>query len=441
MYNSLNKKDMIMSDLQKIAEFIEEMKATSSTNDKKEIIKKYDSPFFRKILNYTYHPFKKYGVTSDNLKKLQHLSQDTQSDLFQLLDDLNDRVITGHNAIAYVNGFIAKNIDHAEIIYDVIDRNLKTRATATLINAVMPDTIPTFDVALALPYDEKTKKKVDFDKDTWFMSRKLDGVRCLSIFDADGKVKFYSRAGNEFLTLSALAEDLEKLQLRNMVIDGEICLVDENGKEDFQGIIKQIGRKDHTIETPMYLMFDMLTLEDFLAGTSTETFGTRSGRLAWLDRDNDLKYASCLDQIKVTGDEAVQNYMAESRQNGWEGLMLRKDSVYIGKRSNEILKIKEMSDAEYTVLDVETAVQRVIINGAEVEELMLKNAIIEHKGNKVQVGSGFTLEQRRFYRDNPDQIIGKVITVQYFEETTDQHGNNSLRFPVIKAIYNGERTL
>jgi ATP-dependent DNA ligase len=256
----------------------------------------------------------------------------------------------------------------------------------------------------------------------------------------NGDVKFYSRAGNEFLTLSVLAEDLKKLQLRNMVIDGEICLVDENGKEDFQGIIKQIGRKDHTIENPMYLMFDMLSLDDFLSGTSSETFGTRSGRLFWLDNDNDLKYAAHLEQIAVTSDEAVQNYMATSRQNGWEGLMLRKDSIYIGKRSNEILKIKEMHDAEYTVIDVETAVQRVIVNGAEIEELMLKNAIIEHKDNRVQVGSGFSLEQRRFYRDNPNELLGKVITVQYFEETQDQHGAFSLRFPVFKTIHGNERT-
>jgi DNA ligase-1 len=430
-----------MQELNAIAQFIEEMKATSSTNDKKAILKKYDSPFFRKILNYTYHPFKKYYVTSDNLKKRSDLCfENYGNQLFQLLDDLNDRNITGHDAIACVNGFIAQNPDHAEIIYDVIDRNLKTRATTTLINSVLPGTIPTFDVALALPYDEKTKKKVDFNKDAWFMSRKLDGIRCISIFDTEGKVKFYSRAGNEFLTLSVLAADLEKLELRNWVIDGEICLVDKNGKEDFQGIIKQIGRKDHTIENPMYLMFDMLTLEDFLAGTSTETFGTRSGRLFWLDNDNGLKYAAHLDQLRVNSDDDVQNYMVTARQNGWEGLMLRKDSTYLGKRSNEILKIKEMHDAEYTVIDIETAVQRVIVDGAEVEELMLKNAIVEHRGNRVQVGSGFSLEQRRFFRDNPQELIGKVITVQYFEETQDQHGAYSLRFPVFKTIYGNERT-
>ena len=47
-----------MDNFEQISQFIEEMKATSSTNDKKEIIKKYDSQYFRQILKYTYHPFK-----------------------------------------------------------------------------------------------------------------------------------------------------------------------------------------------------------------------------------------------------------------------------------------------------------------------------------------------------------------------------------------------
>ena len=66
---------------------------------------------------------------------------------------------------------------------------------------------------------------------------------------------------------------------------------------------------------------------------------------------------------------------------------------------------------------------------------MLKNIIIEHKGCKVQVGSGFSQEQRRYYYHNPNEIIGKTVTVQYFEETENQDGGYSLRFPVIKGIY------
>jgi DNA ligase-1 len=70
---------------------------------------------------------------------------------------------------------------------------------------------------------------------------------------------------------------------------------------------------------------------------------------------------------------------------------------------------------------------------------MLSNIVIEHKGNTVDVGSGFNLAERRRYYKNPEEILGKVVTVQYFEETTDQNGKHSLRFPVLKVIHGAER--
>jgi hypothetical protein len=160
-------------DFQTVVNFIEEMKATSSTNDKKSILQKYDSPVLRKLFEYVYSPFKQYYVTSDNLKKRQDLSFDNYDDLFSLLDDLNERRVTGHSAIQSVNGFIEKNKEFADVIYDVIDRNLKTRATTTLINSVMPGTVPTFDVALAEKF-EGNEKKVNFDSGEWWARRKLD---------------------------------------------------------------------------------------------------------------------------------------------------------------------------------------------------------------------------------------------------------------------------
>ena len=132
--------------------------------------------------------------------------------------------------------------------------------------------------------------------------------------------------------------------------------------------------------------------------------------------------------------------MEKSKKGGWEGLMLRKNTTYKGKRSTDILKVKQMFDEEYVVVDLENDLHRVIVDGKEIEEMMLKNVIIEHKGNRVQVGSGFSHEQRRYYFENPNEILGKQITVQYFEETTNKNGTHSLRFPVIKAVYDGVRT-
>tara|TARA_R110002033_G_scaffold53468_1_gene101497 strand:- start:1640 stop:2005 length:366 start_codon:yes stop_codon:yes gene_type:complete len=121
--------------------------------------------------------------------------------------------------------------------------------------------------------------------------------------------------------------------------------------------------------------------------------------------------------------------------------MIRKNTTYKGKRSPDLLKIKTMHDAEYTVISTTNAVQRVIVEGKEVEEEMLKKVTIEHKGNKVDVGSGFSQEQRRFYFQNPNEIIGKQICVQYFEESQNMAGEYSLRFPVIKAIYETTRDI
>ena len=47
--------------------------------------------------------------------------------------------------------------------------------------------------------------------------------------------------------------------------------------------------------------------------------------------------------------------------------------------------------------------------------------------------------KREYYKENPNEIIGKTITVQYFEESQNQNGEFSLRFPVVKCIYENGR--
>ena len=131
--------------------------------------------------------------------------------------------------------------------------------------------------------------------------------------------------------------------------------------------------------------------------------------------------------------------METVKEEGWEGLMLRKNTTYKGKRSKDVLKVKKFHDAEYTVVDIENAINRVIVDEKEVEEMMMKKVVIEHKGNRVSVGSGFSHEQRRHYFLNPNDIVGKQICVQYFEETLNEKGTNSLRFPTVKAVYETKR--
>lgn len=430
--------------LDRLKSFVEESNSTNSNTDKLEVLKKYanDQEVCRAFL-YTYSIYKQYYVTSQNCKKKKDLIApfSVYDNLFDLLDALNDRKITGHDAISVVNRFVKDNEEYAGLIWSVIDRNLKTRSTVTMINKVISNLIPTFDVALAETYNDKTAKKVNFD-DGWYVTRKLDGVRCICIIDSDSNAKFYSRAGNEFTTLGKIAEAIKKSGTKNVVLDGEVCILDLKGDEDFQSVIKEIKRKNHTIDFPRLIAFDILTLENFINGTSRNLLNQRYLALDALIGLNQKAFGNYISMIypqRVEDLEDLEEHMQKAATFSWEGLMLRKDTKYMGKRSTDLLKIKSFKDAEYVVIDVENSISRVIVEGKEVEEEMLKNIIIEHRGCKVQVGSGFSQEQRRLYYKHPEQIIGKTVTIQYFEETQNQDGGYSLRFPVIKAIYETTR--
>jgi DNA ligase-1 len=99
-------------------------------------------------------------------------------------------------------------------------------------------------------------------------------------------------------------------------------------------------------------------------------------------------------------------------------------------------------DAEYRVISTINDKMRWLENGKEVEVTNMAAAVISHKGFDVKVGSGFNRAERELYYNDPSQIIGKLITVQYFEETTNlQDDSLSLRFPTFKCIHGKERVV
>lgn len=423
-----------------LQKLITELNESNSSLDKIKVLSKaeYNDPFIKEILKATHNPFKQYYVTSKNLKKRSDLiateNLNHTTDIFKLLDALSSRKITGHQAIAEVNAFINNNKEFSEIIYNIFDRNLKTRVSEKLINKVFKNLIPTFEVALANKYDNKQVKKIDFTKENWYASRKLDGLRCIAIIE-NGVVFLYSRSGIEFLTLDVIKKEIEKLNLNNVVLDGEICIINDQGKEDFQAILKEYNKKNHTIKNPRFKIFDIINLNDFLNRKGTTLFSTRITFLHSLFKSYKGESLSLVDQWKIKSGEHLSELTVLAKEHNWEGLMIRKDVPYEGKRSNNLLKVKAFLDDEYIVKKIDIGPFRVIVEGLEVTEEMLRNVTIEHKGFPVEVGSGFSIEQRRYFRDHPEKIIGKEITVSYFEETKNQNGELSLRFPTIKAIY------
>ena len=104
------------------------------------------------------------------------------------------------------------------------------------------------------------------------------------------------------------------------------------------------------------------------------------------------------------------------------------DGLYVNKRTDGLLKVKTFKTADLLVMNVEIAID------GQFKGLMSR-VNVEYKGNLVGCGSGFTLEQRKHFAENPDDICGKIIEVQFFEESQDDKTKNlSLRFPTFKGI-------
>lgn len=453
-----------MNEILPIAEkMIAELKNTSSVLKKKEILAKY--PECKELLFWTYDSLKNYYVTAENIQKQRKSLQSsgpnllgggipkgkittasgfaTPTDLVDLLTLLDDRKVTGTAAIRLIVAFLNKNKSHEELILNILDRDLKCRVDASLINKVWPGLIPVFKVALANSYWDH-QDVVDFGKDKWFASRKIDGMRLLTIIDEKGDITCFSRNGKELTSLDRIKEDIKETwpDWKNVVFDGEICIVDEDGNEHFDWAMKEVTRKNYTVANPRYQVFDIIPLEPFGRCEWETAFGKRYDYLLEIFHpeinEKVPRLITLLQQTPVKDAAHFEALFAEATAKEWEGLILRKDAPYLGKRSNDMLKVKSFHDAEYVVERIIEGPFRYIKDGKETEEVMLAAVSVTHKGNNVNVGSGFTIAQRQEFYKDPSKIVGKTITVKYFEET-DVEGVKSLRFPIIKHIYEGDR--
>lgn len=435
--------------LKRLDELISSLNSTNATNQKILLLKEYSD--CQKILSYTYDTIKyQYGVTSDsilNIGSTLDLSDAVEYvDLEHLLIALSNRTLTGHNAIKACMKFIQENNSYRNLILKVIDRNLEIRIGSQIINKVFPGCISEFSVALAnsLSDYDPNRTKIDFTKDEYIVERKLDGVRTIAIIDKDGNITFKSRNGKVYNTLGVIEDQLKSLKLHNVVLDGECCLLNSDGTDDFQGMMKEIRKKDHTIQNAAYRCFDIIPLNKFYAKVDDTRYSFRYNCLQSV-LGKKLPNVGYVDAWVVKSWNDVDQLQKMAIQNNWEGLMLRKNTAYKGDRSNDLLKIKQFSEHEYVVNDIEVGPFRVINYDAtgkayEATENIVTTIFITHEGNKVGVGSGMSIDMRRLWTKNPSLILGKTITVKYFEETIDKNGNKSLRFPTLKTVHGIERS-
>jgi DNA ligase-1 len=290
--------------------------------------------------------------------------------------------------------------------------------------------VPVFEVMLAhdgANHESKiTGKKL--------VEPKLDGVRVITVVDYESRtVVMYTRNGKELANFPHIVKAFEDNMdnfARSYVFDGEVV------SETFQALMTQVHRKDNVDAADARLMlFDVVPLIEFKRGQSSMGQKRRSNFL----RENFSKIfsdAGCIEivaqkefDLDVFTDEIeFKDYNREIVSAGYEGIMIKDpNGLWEGKRSTAWLKQKPFIEVSLAVTAVEEGTGR---NKGKLGAVVCEG---EDDGKKivVNVGSGFTDEQRAEFWEAKDSLIGQVVEVRADAATRSQDSEDcwSLRFP------------
>ena len=200
----------------------------------------------------------------------------------------------------------------------------------------MKEAAPSGKIEEFIPAMLAKESDTPFSKPDWIFEIKWDGYRAIAELNKTD-VKLYSSNGNSFLNnYPEVAEELSKLKLK-AVFDGEIVVLNEEGKPDFQ----KLQHLDLNRNFPLhYYVFDLLELNG--KKLYSMPLIERKKLLADTLKTNPvIKYS---DHIEENGED----FFEVIQQRDLEGIMAkRKDSEYYpGKRSPDWLKIKHHKSDE-----------------------------------------------------------------------------------------------
>jgi bifunctional non-homologous end joining protein LigD len=190
-----------------------------------------------------------------------------------------------------------------------------------------------------------------FSSPDWIFELKYDGYRLLAGRRSDGNAVLRYRSGLDATELFPdLAHAVRALPFAGLVLDGELVVLDDQGRPDFQRLQKRarLRRKSEiergTVELPVTLfVFDVLGFED--RDLRELPLVERKEILRQiLPASGPLRYA---DHVETRGTEMFEHV----RKMGLEGVLAKKArSPYVPRRSPQWLKLVADRTADFVVV-------------------------------------------------------------------------------------------
>ena len=421
--------------MEEVIKIFKQIQETSGTNDKKAIIAaNKDNELFKKCLVFLLDGNINTGISNKKINKKVEPSSELapyylcRNSTFEEVMNYLIKNNTGTDADIYeIQCFLDRHEEDREFYEQMITKSFRLGADSKVVNSVIPGLIPTFEIQLGTSI-EKCKL---IDGTYISISHKMNGTRCVFL---NGQMK--SRQNKLYNGLDHIIEDIKKLGLEDFFIDGELVYKNEEGLSDSDAFQKGCSiamSKDNYKSQLKLVVFDIFPKEEFLdLHTSKKTYKERRKDL---DRLEESIIASGITNLSVverlyegTDHSQIWKWLDYADEDmGWEGIVINLDTPYECKRTKNLIKVKRFfeKDLRCTKVNIATTGKYKGIMGS---------ITCNYFDNTVDVGSGFNDSQREYFAKHPEEIVGKIVSVKYKEETQNKDGGKSLQFPVYMGI-------
>jgi DNA ligase-1 len=268
-----------------------------------------------------------------------------------------------------------------------------------------------------------------FENNVGFISqKKSDGGRVNITVDADGKVTYKSRSGNEVNLFHFFDTDFSRFP--NTVFDGELIIRTSTGKPDrkasngfYTKAVRGTISEEEAIRFNIEL-WDIIPLDEFNSGTGTVPYEDR------LKRIMNIKFSpmvSVLESKKCSTLAECIKFYEKMRAEGEEGSIIKvANAVWQDGRGKNAIKLKAEETADLLCIGTE--------EGSGKYTGMIGNLVCVTSCRKLSVNPGTGLNDNDRARD-PSYFVGNIIEIGYNEVIKSKGKETySLFLPVYKQV-------
>ena len=225
-----------------------------------------------------------------------------------------------------------------------------------------------------------------FDDPDWSFELKWDGYRALALIDGEGAL-LRSRNGNDLArSFPALTRLRRAVFVQEALLDGELVVLDADGRADFQALQSGTG-------SPVLMAFDLLYCDG--RWLLERPLSERRAALRDIITPEAAGAVTISDDVSGEG----RRLYAAAAERGLEGIVAKRRAATYrpGERSDDWLKVKARRDGEYVIAGW--------IRGTGSRRDAVTSLVVAERrpdGNLVmrgQVGSGIDAEAERALRE------------------------------------------